>query len=154
MGELVDRDQEHLRLLKIGFYLLGGTAAFASLLALLYIGIGAVIASGVIPFRPPPGQNAADPRTVGSMLLIFGAVFLLAGLVGALLTLLAAHSLGQRRRRIFCMIIAGLWCISVPFGTAIGVCALLVLNRPSVRALFEQRPAGPAEPPRPQPSFS
>jgi hypothetical protein len=40
MAEMVDRDQEHLRLLKLGYYILAGMTCFFSLFALLYAGIG------------------------------------------------------------------------------------------------------------------
>jgi len=41
------------------------------------------------------------------------------------------------------MVVAGLWCLWVPFGTAIGVGTILVLNRPSVQALFKRQGTPP-----------
>jgi hypothetical protein len=37
------------------------------------------------------------------------------------------------------MVMAGLCCLQVPWGTAIGICAINVLNRPSVMAMFESK---------------
>ena len=145
MCELVDRDLEHLRLLKLGFYLLAGTAGFVSLFSLVYVAIGGIIASGAMPVQP--GQDAAAARTVGAVFLAVGIAIFLVGLTGAFLTYLVARSLDRPRRRTFCIVMAGLWCLSIPFGTALGVCAILVLNRPSVQALFDQHGAPVVNPP-------
>jgi hypothetical protein len=143
MGELVDRDQEHLKLLKWGFYLMAGMAAFVTLFSLLYVGVASLIAVGGLPDAPSRG---IDPRIVGAMFFGFSMVFFLISLSGTLLTFFAGRWLAERRRRIFCMVMAGLWCLSIPFGTAIGICAILVLQRPSVQALFDVQDAPPASP--------
>ncbi len=134
MGELVDRDEEHLRLLKWAFYILAGMSAFFSLFSLIYIGMGGIFASGVIPVDQGPPDVA---RTAGLVFLFVGIGLLTLGLSGTFLTYLVGRSLGERRRRVFCIVVAGLWCLSLPFGTAIGVATILVLNRPTVKALFE-----------------
>jgi Zn-dependent protease len=137
MGELVDRDQEHLFLLKLSYYIMAGMTGFFSLFALIYIGLGAVFASGVMP--PTPG-NPSDPRFMGLMFLCIGLVVLFIGLSITFLTYWAGRCIRDRRHRTFCVIVACLSCLHVPFGTAIGVCTLIVLGRPSVQALFEAPP--------------
>jgi hypothetical protein len=54
---------------------------------------------------------------------------------------LAGRNLAQQRRYTFCLVIAGLLCIFIPFGTVLGVFTIVVLVRPSVKALFEQQAA-------------
>ena len=49
MGELIDRDEEHLRLLTWGYHITAGITGFLSLAALLYIALGSVVASGIVP---------------------------------------------------------------------------------------------------------
>jgi len=142
MGELVDRDQEHLRLLMWAYYIWAGTIGLFSLFALFYIGIGAMFASGAFP---QPNNSKDDPRVFGLLFIGIGSAFLILGSTFALLTFFAGRSIRDRRRRIFCLILAGLNCLQVPFGTAMGVCTFIVLNRPEVKLLFD-RP-GPAEPP-------
>lgn len=134
MGELVDRDQEHLGLLKVGFYIMAGTCGFFTLFSLLYIGIGALVSSGIFP---APQGSSDNPRAVGFFFVGIGLAFFLVGLIITLLTYFAGRSIRGRRHRVFCMIMAGLWCFAMPFGTAIGICAILVLNRPSVELLFK-----------------
>lgn len=140
MGELVDRDLEHLRLLKIGYYVIAGMTGLFSLLSLIYIGLGTVFASGVIPANN--GDNGS-PKIVGLIFLGIGVLVLLIGLTTAFLTYYAGKSLEERRRRVFCLVIAALCCFQIPWGTAIGVFTFIVLGRPSVRALFgDPQPVG------------
>jgi hypothetical protein len=43
---------------------------------------------------------------------------------------------------VFCLVVAGVSCLFMPFGTILGVLSLIVLNRPSVKLLFSaQEPA-------------
>jgi len=143
VGELVDRDQEHLRLLKWGFYITAGMIGCFSLFSLVYIGLGGLLAFIPIPATDSSGFNR---RFAEALFLGVGVAFFLIGLTTALLTYFVGRSISERRRWIFCMIVAGLWCLRVPFGTAIGICAILVLIRPSVKALFDGERMPPAIP--------
>ena len=92
-------------------------------------------ASGVAPPHGPP------PEFVG---WIFGVVglALFAVLIGiALLKLLVARSLKQRRRRTLCMVVAVLCCLGVPYGTLLGAATIIVLTRASVMRRFSGPPA-------------
>jgi hypothetical protein len=142
MGELVDRDQEHLRLLMWAYYIWAATVGCFSLFALFYIGIGAMMAFGGFP---PSSNPANDPRIPGLFFVGIGSAFLILGSTFALLTFFAGRSIRDRRRRIFCLILAGLNCLQVPFGTAMGVCTFIVLNRPEVKLQFDH--PGPPPPP-------
>jgi len=138
LGPLIDRDEEHLRLLKIAYYITAGVTAFFSVFALFYVALGGVMmSSGGLP--QAPGQ---DPRLMGSIFLIMGLAFLIFGGAGTFLMWYAARCLGNHRRRVYCLIVAALCCLQIPYGTAIGVCTFIVLGRDSVKELFE----GPAAP--------
>jgi hypothetical protein len=141
MGDLIDRDVEHLRLLHIGFYIMAGLSAFASLFALIYIALGGVFVAGV--FNGIGGNTANTlPPFFGWIFVGIGVFFLFIGLTIALLLFLTGKCLQQRTHRTFCMVMAGLCCLQVPWGTAMGICAINVLNRPSVRTIFD-RPGPP-----------
>jgi len=139
MGELVDRDQEHLTLLKLGFYIMAGFHGFCSLFSVIYIALGGLFVLGVTR----PTGSSVDERLVGLIILGVGMGILLIGLAGTFLTYFAGRSLGERRHRIFCMVVAALLCLSIPFGTVLGICAIIVLNRPGVKGLFEEQRAPP-----------
>jgi hypothetical protein len=72
-------------------------------------------------------------------LYLFFGVLLLTGLV---LNVLSGFFLWRKRNRLFSLIIGGLNCLQIPFGTALGVFTILVLSRDSVRQLY----AGGTEP--------
>lgn len=139
MGELIDRDLEHLRLLKLGYYVTAGVTGFASLFAAVPIGMGAMLSSGALPVRE---GSSDDPQVAGLVLLGVGVALLVFGLVATLLIYFTGRSLVQRRRWMLCMVVAALQCLSIPWGTVLGVCTIIVLDRDSVRALFGRpRPA-------------
>jgi hypothetical protein len=134
MAEMVDRDVEHLRLLTIGYNVLAGMTAFFSLFALLYVGFGVFMASGVFPVNQTANN---DPRPIGYILIAIGAAVFIFGMAVAALYFAVGRSLRNRHRRIFCLAMAGLSCVYIPWGTAIGVCTIIVLNRAEVKRLFE-----------------
>jgi hypothetical protein len=84
-----------------------------------------------------PGQPAPpSPKVFGGIFVGLGGCLMFAALGMAALAFLVGRSLPHRRRRTFCMVMAGLMCLSVPVGTVLGVFTLIVLARPSVAALF------------------
>jgi hypothetical protein len=130
------RDLEHLRLLSVFHYVVAALAALFSMFPLIHLGIGIAMVSGTFDGgkEPPPGF-------VGWMLIAFAGSFILAGLTIAVLIALAGRSLARRRRYTFCCVMAGVACVFMPFGTALGVFTLIVLLRPGVRELFEPQTA-------------
>lgn len=67
----------------------------------------------------------------------FGLVFFLMFITMAALKFLTYRFLMHRRHRLFCMAVAGITCLGIPWGTALGVCTFLVMNRRSVERLFQ-----------------
>lgn len=67
---------------------------------------------------------------------IFAAVF---ALIGVVLNFMSARYLGQRRNKVFSMITAGVNCIAIPLGTALGVFTLVVLSRTSVETSYRRK---------------
>jgi hypothetical protein len=145
---LVNRDTEHLKLLSIFWYVIAGLNAVGGCFSTIYIVMGAVFLAAPPEMTSPttrPGQAAqpdVPPEVMGGMFLGIGGCLMIFLLGLAILAFMTARSLGQRRRRTFCMVMAGITCLSVPIGTVLGVFTLMVLARPSVAALFARaRPA-------------
>lgn len=124
-------DAEHLRLLRIGYFIAAGQTAFFVPFGLLYAGMGFFM--GGIPTHP---GAAAPPVPVTWFFGIFGAVFAGFGLVATVARVLTAIRLKERRWRVFCMVTAGFVCFEAPYGTALGIMTIMALGRPSVRELF------------------
>jgi hypothetical protein len=137
-------DLSHLRALSICHYVWGGLMLALSSLAIGYIIVGAMIASGRLTFPAPPpspgattvATNAAPPALFGAVFITAGSCALLFGWTFGILTILSGRWIAQRRRRTFSLVIAGINCASFPFGTLLGVFTFIVLLRPSVKAMY------------------
>ena len=126
-------DEEHLRLLRIGYFIQGGVTALMCLMGLMYVFMG--IFMSTIVMRNADGAGA-PPRFVGVIFALFGAAFTLSGILFATLQFLAAQGIGRRRSRTLCLVAAALSCLLIPYGTVLGICTFIVLDRRGVRALF------------------
>ncbi|MDB4265325.1 hypothetical protein N9891_01100 [bacterium] len=60
-------------------------------------------------------------------------------LLGMILNFMSARYLGQRRKKVFSMITAGVNCLSIPLGTALGIFTLVVLSRSSVERIYLEK---------------
>jgi len=134
----MDKDLEHLKLLSIFHYIVGGLASFCGLLWILYIvaGVILVIASG---------SMAGDDRmgaSIGGVVAIIVGVFLFALFEAyGILCIVAGRKYAKQEGYRFCFVLAVFTCLNFPLGTALGVFAIMVLNRPSVKALYQGLPA-------------
>lgn len=135
----MNQDLEHLKLLSIFHYVMAGFACLVPLFSLIYIGMGAAILTGGF------GHSTASSRSgdlFGAYFFIgFGMVFALVGITGVVVNIIAGRSLARHERRTFCTVIAALNCLHMPLGTLLGVFTLVVLSRPSVKALFDANAA-------------
>jgi hypothetical protein len=64
-----------------------------------------------------------------------GVIFL----IGLGLNVLSGLFLLRKTNRLFSLIVAGLDCLQIPFGTALGVFTIVVLSRETVRQLYGER---------------
>lgn len=139
-------DEEHLRLLRIGYLVSGSVSAMFALLPLLYAAFGVFIA-GSLPGPGPSRASEADPRLFGWLFAAFGLAFFFVLAGNAVLKFFVARAIGRRRLHTFCLVGAALTCLGIPWGTVIGVLTFMVLERPSVKALFGAGPAPGEIPP-------
>jgi len=130
------KDEEHLRHLQIGHTAAAALTALFSCMFLMHVGMGiAMIVAPDTFFKEGPGKG--PPPAMGWMVLCMGSMAVLFGWTLAGLMFAAGRAIKQRRRHTFCIVVAGLSCLFMPFGTVLGVLSLIVLNRPSVKLLFE-----------------
>ena len=138
---MVNQDQEHLRLLSIFHYVMGGVMGFFACFGLIYVVMGMFFAlAPAQAFGPGPGQQ--PPAIMGVLFTVMGGMIVLLGWSVAALVIVAGRSLAGRKRYVLCLVAAAIQCLWVPFGTVLGVFTIVVLMRPSVQALFG-RPASP-----------
>lgn len=128
----MNQDEEHLRLLSIFHYIVAGIVALFSLFGAFYLIMGVMMVT--IPGHF--GEGAPPPLFVGWMFIVLGAGFILCGITLAILILITGLSLHRKRHYTFCMVIAAIECLFMPYGTVLGIFTLIVLLRDSVKALF------------------
>lgn len=129
-------DEEHLRLLSIGYYISGGLSIAFSFVGLLYMAIG------IFLFTVNSSSSAAaggpPPQFIGSIMGILGlSIFVFLITMGVLKFISGSH-LKKRKGRILSMVVAGVNCLEFPYGTLLSVFTFMVLSRSSVKKLFKE----------------
>ena len=127
-------DDDNLRLLRIGYFISAGLTLLASLFVLAYTFFLSFVFTQI---SKTPG-TAEFPPLFGRLIGAFGVVIALVLIGMAVLKFLTGQQLKKRRSRIFCLVIAGITCLSIPYGTLLGVCTFVVLLRPTVERSFEE----------------
>lgn len=113
---------------------------------MIHLAIGLAIVSGKFG---KPVQGEPPPEFVGWVFITIGAVAIVACWVFAAALAAAGELLQRRRGYTYCLVMAALACMFMPFGTVLGVFTLVVLVRPSVKELFAQGVDSTDQPNRP-----
>jgi len=131
----MNQDEEHLRLLSIFHYVCAGLAAMFACFPVIHLFVGLVLLLN--PGFSNPQNNQPHPeRAVGLLFVVLALVFILFGWAFAACIAYAGRCLGQRKHYTFCIVMAGIACMFMPFGTILGVFTIIVLVRPTVKPLF------------------
>jgi len=129
-------DLEHLQLLGIFHFVVGGiTILFASIF-IVHVVMGIVLALNPEVLATPKDPNFKFPPLMGVAMALFAGCFVLAGWTLGVMTICSGRCLRQHKRRLLSQIVAGLQCANVPIGTVLGVFTILVLQRASVKRLY------------------
>ena len=132
-------DRDRLKVLEIAYYIAGGLTIFAVSFLLIHFTVFLVFglnpqffahqnASGNHHDEPPPFFFLGIAGVIGFIILLgwtFGALQIFAG-----------RCLRNRRHHLFILIIAGVECIFIPWGTFLGVCTFIAMESPSMKYLF------------------
>jgi hypothetical protein len=135
-------DDEHLKILSLGYVVSGSVSAFFSLFGLFYAFMG-IMMSATFSHLPDtsakPGQ-APPPAFIGWIFAGVGLAIFLMAMGMATARFRAAWCIKHRKWRVFCMVIAGIGCLEFPYGTALGIFSFIVLGRDSIAQLFSSEP--------------
>jgi hypothetical protein len=131
---LLTDDAEHLRLLSIFHYVVGGLALLFACFPLIHVAIGSIFIYAAANAHSASGD--APPEVVGWIMVVFGLTFFILGIAFGGAVLWSGHCLAHRENYGFSFAMACVECIFLPFGTALGVFTLIVLSRESVKALY------------------
>lgn len=135
-------EEKHLDLLAIFHYVVGGLTAFFSCFFLIHPFMGLAMLSGVM-------DTGEFPVAFAWMFILIPSVFILGGWTIAALIIVAGRRLKQRRSHTFCLVIAAIECMFMPYGTVLGVFTIITLIKDRVKEMFAVNHAtetGPATP--------
>jgi hypothetical protein len=134
-GEVMEsKESKHLKLMSVfhyvfaGYFIVIGVLAFRFMMTLIF-GSAELLRD---PNRTPNPSESLDS---------WGAVFGISSLyilwwILAIALLLTGINLWKKKSRKFCLIVAGVECLSFPLGTILGVFTLTTLTKESVKKLF------------------
>ena len=136
----MDQLKEHIRLLSIFLYVVGGLIAIASLFPLIYVAMGTVF---LFADFPQPENMQSDQIHDPFPAKIFGGIFGAIGMIGFLIAITlsvlvvrAGKKLGRYENRTYCIVMAAILCAFAPFGTVLGIFSLIILTKPETKELF------------------
>jgi hypothetical protein len=128
------QDAEHLKLLSIFHYVMGGLTAVFALIPIPHMVIGILALRFPDFFQESDGE--VPPALFGWFFLIGGATVAVTALMMAVCVIFSGRFIGQRQRYWFSFVVACIECLFTPYGTALGIFTLIVLSRDSVKALY------------------
>lgn len=134
----MNQDEEHLKLLSIFHYVVGGIAGFVACIPIFHLIIGIVIL--VAALSETSGDERIPGVIFGLMFILIAGLIILCGWTLAVCLIISGRNLTRRRRYKFCFIIACISCLLMPYGTVLGVFTIIVLMRPAVKELFGVSP--------------
>ena len=136
------QDEQHLDLLALFHYIVGGLTALFSSMFLIHVGMGIAMLNGAFD------EKNAPPKLFAWLFVVIGSMFIVAGWTLAGFIIAAGRRLKRRASHTFCIVVAGLECALMPFGTVLGVFTLIVLMKDPVKQLFtDDHAAGLRGPP-------
>ncbi len=123
-------DDRNIDLLAIFHYVVGGLTALFSCLFLLHVAMGIAMLCGTFDGKDAP------PKVFAWLFILFPSIFILIGWTLAGFIIAAGRKLKRRVAWTFCLVVAGIECVLMPFGTVLGVFTIMVLMKDSVKQMF------------------
>lgn len=122
--------KRHLSTLSILHYIYGAFVCMGGLAALVFIVLGMFLSSD---FVADQSNDRQIPGIIGTIFQSFGwGIFIIAELWG-LLNILSGYWISRRRNRTATQVIAAFNCLSIPFGSALGLFTFAVLSDDEVK---------------------
>jgi hypothetical protein len=137
--ELTQQDEQYLKLLSIFHFVVAGITGLFACFPIFHLIVGVTMLAG--GFDPAPKDENFPFQLFGLMFVLIPAFIILLGWALAVAIALTGYFLLKRRNYMFCLIVACVECIFMPFGTVLGVFTIIMLLRPAVKAIFEGQPA-------------
>lgn len=134
----MEQNLDQIKILSIFHFVVAGLAGLFACFPIFHLAMGiSMLVGGFMPNEV--SAEAPFPFALfGLMFTIIPALMILAGWIFAICLALAGYFLFKKQHYMFCLVMAGICCVFMPFGTVLGVFSIVVLMRPSVKGLFNQ----------------
>lgn len=123
-------DEKHLDILAVFHYIVGVLTALFACFPLIHVAMGLAMILGKFDEPHPP------PAMLGWFFVILGGIFILFGWVLAAAIIVTGAKLKKRLARTYCIVVAALECMMMPFGTILGVFTIIILMKDPVKEMF------------------
>lgn len=126
----MQQNENYLNILSIFHYVVAGLVAMFACIPFIHFFIGLFMIIGGCISRSSEGFI---PIFIGLFFIAVASAVILCGWTLALCIFIAGRNLKKRKHYTFCLVIAGLSCLFMPFGTVLGVFTIIVLTQPGVK---------------------
>ncbi len=130
----MNQDEEHLKLLSIFHYVVGGITGLFACIPIFHLLFGIVML--VAGLTGAPADERLPFLIFGFMFTLMAGLVILCGWTLAICMIISGRRLARRTNYKFCFVIACISCLLTPYGTVLGVFTIIVLMRPTVKGLF------------------
>jgi len=131
----MDKNEDYLRLLSIFHYIVGGMAMLFACFPILHLAMGLMLLLNPSMENGKP-EDAMMAHFMGIFFVVFALVIILVGWTLGICIIIAGKKISKRINHTFCIVMAGIECVFMPFGTILGVFTLILLMKDEVKALF------------------
>lgn len=146
MSSATNQDADQLRLLSIFHFVVAGLTGLMSCFPIFHLAIGLVMLTGGIGPGPhangeglPAGRGDAIAGVmIGGVFVALASLIIACGWLLAIAIFFVGRNLARHRRYMYCLTVAAIECLMMPFGTILGVFTIIVLMRPAVKEMFQQ----------------
>jgi hypothetical protein len=131
---LTPQDEGNLNVLSVLFYVYAALVGLGALLLAGFAVVPALLIAGTVGSATPPG--GPPPALIGGVLLVVFGIIALFLAIKCVLMILAGRAIGRRSSYVLVMVGACAALLNLPLGTALGICTIVMLQKPAVKAAF------------------
>lgn len=130
----MDDNLQHLKLLSVFHYIVGGLSALFSCMFIIHIVMGVFML--VSPESMTSENQAPPPEFVGYLFTFIGGFAFLFGIALSVCIIYSGILIKKRKKHLFSFVVACIECMFMPFGTILGIFTIIVLSKESVKQLY------------------
>jgi len=135
----MNEEANYLKILAIFHFVVAGIAGLFACFPIFHLIIGLSMLTGQF-FPSETGAEFPFPFTLfGLMFTLIPAAIIFLGWAFAIALAISGYFLLRKQHHLFCLIMAGISCIFMPFGTVLGVFTIVLLMQPYIKNQFHNK---------------